>query len=320
MHARAIQLLILATLLWGLSFPVTKALALTQQQLLGGSNTWFLASLLNVFRFGLAAAVLLLFAAPTLRRFTRLEVSQGLGLGLFGGVGILLQVDGLAHTAASTSAFLTQGTCLFIPLYLACRQRRWPAGRVFLSCALVLVGGAILAGVDWRYLRLGRGELETIAAAAFFAGQIIWLGRPEFAHNSVNHFSLVMFAVTALLCLPVALVTTAQPHHWPRAWESPAALAFLAILILPCTFGAYLLMNHWQRRVTPTQAGLIYCFEPVFASAFALYLPEIFSRWAGVQYANERVTASLLIGGALIMVANVLMLNPASGLQRPHPA
>jgi drug/metabolite transporter (DMT)-like permease len=176
------------------------------------------------------------------------------------------------------------------------------------------MGGAVLAGVDWSHLTLGRGELETIAAAAFFAGQILWLGRPQFAANNVNHFSLIMFSVMVLVCLPVAVLTTAQPIHWLRAWASPAALAFLAILVFPCTFGAYMLMNHWQRHVTPTQAGLIYCCEPVFASVFAICLPEIFSRWAAVDYPNERITFHLLVGGVFITLANILTLAPSASV------
>jgi hypothetical protein len=50
----------------------------------------------------------------------------------------------------------------------------------------------------------------------------------------------------------------------------------------------------------------------VFASAFAVCLPEVFSRWAAVDYPNERITVNLLIGGALITVANLLMLAPSS--------
>jgi hypothetical protein len=39
-----------------------------------------------------------------------------------------------------------------------------------------------------------------------------------------------------------------------------------------------------------------------------------------VAYANEKVTASLLIGGALISAANVLTLNPTAGVQPGEPA
>ncbi|HNW40846.1 MAG TPA: hypothetical protein PKN08_02980, partial [Opitutaceae bacterium] len=53
--------------------------------------------------------------------------------------------------------------------------------------------------------------------------------------------------------------------------------------------------------------GLIYCFEPIFASLFALALPAMLSRWCGIAYANETVTWSLLGGGALITLANALL-------------
>lgn len=324
-RTRAIQILILATGLWGLSFPATKALQFTQQQMLGDSSSWFLASILTVYRFGIAALVLLILSARTLRKMTRLEVEQGLGLGLFGGAGILLQVDGLAHTSASVSAFLTQGTCLFIPLWLALQHWRLPSLRVAASCALVVAGAAVLAGVDWQHLSLGRGGWETIAAAAFFAGQILWLARPEYAANNVNHFSLVMFGTMALVCAPVAALTCNHISDLWLAWNSWPAIVFLLILMFPCTFGAYMMMNHWQRHVTPVQAGLIYCFEPVFASSFALVLPGIFSRWAGVNYANETLTRSLLLGGALILAANLLVLKPepeakpAATGRRPEP-
>jgi drug/metabolite transporter (DMT)-like permease len=92
-----------------------------------------------------------------------------------------------------------------------------------------------------------------------------------------------------------------------QAYASPAACGFLGILIVICTLGAYLLMNYWQRRVTATEAGLIYCSEPVIASALALFLPAIFSGWANISYANETLTARLLIGGGLITAANVLL-------------
>jgi drug/metabolite transporter (DMT)-like permease len=306
---KALQMLLVANAFWGLSFPATKALAMAQQQFLPGASTWFIASLCVVYRFGLAA--LILFCLRPRPGLTRLELEQGLGLGLFAGAGILLQVDGMAYTNASTSAFLTQCYCLLIPLWVAWRQRRPPSTRVFASCAMVVVGVAVLAGFNRKSLSLGRGEWETIAASVVFTGQILWLERPRYAANRVVPFSMVMFAVMTLVCLPVALLTTGRPSDWLRAYASPAALGLLAILVLFCTFGGYMLMNRWQRHVTATQAGLIYCVEPIFASLFALFLPALFSAWAAVPYANEIVTARLLVGGGLITAANVLIQLPA---------
>ena len=86
----------------------------------------------------------------------------------------------------------------------------------------------------------------------------------------------------------------------------------MGILTVFCTLGGYLLMNYFQPFLTATQAGLIYCLEPVFASLFALFLPGWFSSMAGIQYANEQLSLALLVGGGLITVANALMqLEPA---------
>ena len=66
-------------------------------------------------------------------------------------------------------------------------------------------------------------------------------------------------------------------------------------------------MNAWQPKVSATQAGLMYCFEPIFASLYAFFLPAWLSVLAGITYANERLTLDLFIGGALITAANVLI-------------
>src|SRR6267143_1405326 len=205
-HSRACLWLLFGTLVWGLSFPLLKVIALAQQRLVPGASSWFLASLTVCVRFAAAALALLCWCLPTLGRLTRSEIWHGVGLGVFGGIGMFLQVDGLMYTAASTSAFLTQMTCLLIPLWVA------------VGCTLV----------------------------------IIWC----------------------------------------------------------CTVVSYGLMNHWQPRVTATEAGLIYCAEPLFASVFALFLPGWLAGPARINYANETLTRNLLVGGGLITLANILIQIP----------
>jgi drug/metabolite transporter (DMT)-like permease len=110
-----------------------------------------------------------------------------------------------------------------------------------------------------------------------------------------------------VLCVPFVLLTAPHAAACVQAYASSAACSFLATLVVVCTLGAYLLMNYWQPRVSATEAGLIYCVEPVLASALALFLPAWISVWANLSYANETLTARLLIGGGLITVANVLL-------------
>lgn len=303
----AIAMLVLATPCWAVSFPVMKALALEQQKLLPDTDSWFLTALGVAMRFGASGLLTLPLLFRRGAALTRLEAEQGLVLAAFGGAGILFQMDGLAYTAASTSAFLTQGYTVFIPLWVMLTTRRLPSLKLISSIALVVLGVAALAGVKWQSLNLGRGEIETVIASVMFTGQILALEQPRYQANRPTQFSVVMFLAMALFGACVAWAKSPAAGAAWRAYSSPAAWSFMAVLVVVCTLAGYLIMNRWQRRVTATEAGLIYCIEPVFASIMALFLPGLFSRWAGISYANETLTLRLMTGGGLIILANGLL-------------
>ncbi len=300
-------MLLLANLCWGLSFPTIKAAALVHTALLPGSGNWFITAMLLAPRFLLATALLLPWQARALGRTTRGELRQGLELALFATAGMVFQTDGLQFTEASTSAFLTQLYALLIPAWLALRQRRNPGLRIWLCGGLVLAGVAILGHFDWQALTLGRGEVETLICSGFFMGQILCLDRPEFAGNDPLRVTLVSFAVQAILYTGMLAWTAPSLTAVWVPLASPAWLGLMAALGTICTLGAYILMNTWQPRITATEAGLIYCFEPIFGSLFALALPALYSVWCAIAYANETATWSLLIGGGLITLANALL-------------
>jgi drug/metabolite transporter (DMT)-like permease len=298
-------MLALASLYWGLSFPVIKAITLLNRALLPGAGSWFLASEALAPRFVLAAALMLVLRGRGEARATRSEARQGIGMGVFATMGSLLQTDGLQYTEGSTSAFLTQLSAILVPTWIALRHRRNPGFIVWACCALVVVGGAILGHFDWRTLRFGRGEWETLLCAVFFTGQILWLERREFAGNRPGTVTRVMFTVQAAAFAALASATAPRPGAILAPWESPAWLGLTLVLALVCTVGAFSIMTKWQPRITSTEAGLIYCTEPLFASVFVLFIPSLLSRWTGVDYLNEHATASLVAGGCLITLANV---------------
>lgn len=311
-------MLVLATLLWALSFPLVKALALAHRQVLPASSTWFITAGSIAPRFLLGTLVLLVVLGRQLRTCTRLELRQGVLIGLTLGAGMLFQNDGLQFTSASTSAFLTQIYAVMIPVWIAWRQRRWPPATVLACCALVLPGVAILGRFDFRALHLGRGEVETLVSAVFFMMQIFLLERREFAANRALPVTLVMFATQALLFTGMALGTAPAPADVLVPWTSGVWLGLTVLLTLFSTLGAFTLMIRWQPKISATEAGLIYCVEPVFTAVLVLFLPACFSAWGGFDYANERITWHLLVGGGLITAANVLILvrppaRPAAG-------
>ena len=310
--ARAVLILTAATFLWASSFLVMRALGKHQTNLVPGVNSLFLAAVSVVARFGLAALVLAVWRGRHCASFTRLELWQGAGLGLFGGIGILLQMDGVIHIAASTSAFLTQCYCVWVPVVVACQRREWPSKALALSCAMVLGGVAVLADLHPSDLRLGRGEAETLVGSLLFAGQILWLNRPVFAAGRAVPVTLVMFAVVALLVLPVAVFTGNGVREWAAVCHSGPAAGLTLFLALVCTLVPYTMMNSWQQKLPAAQASLIYACEPLFTSFFALFMPAWLSWLAAVNYPNEVIGAHLLLGGGLVIAANLLLLWPAS--------
>jgi drug/metabolite transporter (DMT)-like permease len=306
-HARAVRTLLSITALWALSFPVMKSLGLAQQKLLPDAGSWFFTSLGVMYRFGFAGVILAAIFWRELKTLSRREAEQGMALALFGGGGILFQMDGLGYTAASTSAFLTQGYCVFIPLWVALVHRRWPKLKTVLSTTLVILGVAVLSRLNLHEFKLGRGEGETLIASLLFTGQILCLENPRYAANRFANFSVIMFLGMAALCAPLIVATAPNAAACWRTYASLPTCGFLAVLVIFCTLIAYTMMNRWQKFVTATEAGLIYCIEPVIASLLALFLPAIFSKWANIDYANEQFTTRLLIGGGLITAANLLL-------------
>jgi drug/metabolite transporter (DMT)-like permease len=315
---RALFMLLLANLYWGLSFPVIKAITLLHRHLLPNGGTWFSAIYTVAPRFLLAIAVLALWQRRRLRRPTRLEVLQGAALGAFAAGGMLFQNDGLQFTAASTSAFLTQLYAVMIPIWLALRHRRNPGGAVWVSCALVLAGVGILGHFDVHAFRFGRGEAETILSSFFFMGQILWLEKSAYAGNRPLQVTLAMFATEAAIFWALALCTAPSLSALAVPWSNVPWLGLTGALTLFCTVAAFSIMNTWQPKISATEAGLIYCIEPIFGSLLALFLPAWFSRWAGIGYPNETVTWTLLVGGGLITLANlVIQRRPPASTSEP---
>jgi drug/metabolite transporter (DMT)-like permease len=315
----AILRLTLATASWGLSFPTAKAVMQAQAAAAPGHAEWFHAALILFNRMALSTLIMFALLGVRRRGFTRLEVRQGLELGLFGGLGMLLQTDAQNYIAASTSAFFTQFTCIFVPLTVALRSRRMPSLLVIAACVLVMAGCAVLSGVEFGKIHLGRGEWETILGVALFTGQILCLERVRFHGNDSRRSATVMFTVKGAVLS--AFVIAGGSAGAARICASPAVLVLTTLLAVVCTVYSYTTMTHWQPRVTATQAGLIYATEPVFASAWALFLPGWFSGFAGIAYANEHLSWQLFAGGGLILAANLLLLarpdQPAHGDPAP---
>src|SRR5258707_13552878 len=293
-HRKAILLLVLACLFWGISFPVSKALTLLYLQSLPAASSWFVVSLQGSIRFLLAGLLMLPFGWMELLRLRERQVIQGVGLGLCGGAGMLFQMDGLAYTSASISAFLAQAYCILLPLYHFSRNQTPPGFRDLLAIFMVVTGIGMLANVDWRTFRIGRGESETLISAVFFTFQILWLERPVFRPNRTRMVSTTMFLSMGLIFGLAALCTRPERMNYATAIDSFPKIFLTFLLVFFCTLLAFNLMNHCQPAITSTEAGIVYTTEPLFTTVFALFLPAQLSGLAHIDYDNEQFSLAVL--------------------------
>ena len=154
---------------------------------------------------------------------------------------------------------------------------------------------------------IGLGHYLTVAGVLFTLGILgIFLNRK-------NVIVILMCVELMLLAVNINLVAFS-------VYQSNIVGQIFAMLVLTvvCTLITFRLMNRWQPFVTATEAGLIYCAEPIWTSLMALTLPAWLGVVGGFIYQNERATSALLIGGALITAANVLIqfrppVRPAAG-------
>jgi len=100
-----------------------------------------------------------------------------------------------------------------------------------------MIGVAVLGQFDWRALRLGRGEWETLISAVFFTAQILWLEKPAFRGNHAGRVTLAMFVVVAAVNAPVS-----QKRRWP--WRTRSA----RLRRLPFVRQRAPLTRPWARR------------------------------------------------------------------------
>lgn len=316
----AVWRLILATMAWGLSFPTAKALMLAQASSIPGHSEIFHAGLVLWVRMVLASALMCLFFTGQVRRLRRSEIRQGVELGLYGGLGMLLQTDAQHTIPASTSAFFTQFTCIFVPVVVAFRTRMCPSLWVGAASTMVLAGCALLSGVKAGSFGFGPGEWETIAAAVLFTAQILVLERARYRQNEMRGTAFVMFAVKAAVLTPVVFGEAFTGSSYGNsgfgdvcrqifeAYANPSTL-FMALLITAfSTVYSYATMIFWQPMVSSVQAGIIYATEPIFATGWALFLPGLFSAAGGFDYPNESISTAFCWGAALIVGANMLII------------
>jgi drug/metabolite transporter (DMT)-like permease len=309
MKSRLIPLLMLlaTTLFWGLAYPLNKALLDLQHPLAPQTDELALTGLTLGSLFGLATLCLAAFCCLRSPIPSRREIQHGVGVGVFTVIGLWLLFLGLRHTHGSTVAFLNQFYSAEIVLVVCLRARKLPTLRTAIALIAMTAGCFVLSGFDPASFTLGKGEVFGLLCSLGFAAQVLWNGRPIYASNDSMRVTTIMTATVSVLMLGLSLPMAPSPGIVRDIFSTPATLGLGAFSSLTWIVAGYTLLIAFQRYVPAMQAAVILAFEPVFAAAFALFVPGLLSNLTGVRYPNETLTTSLVIGGSLILLANLTL-------------
>ncbi|WBQ02637.1 DMT family transporter [Kribbella sp. CA-293567] len=236
-------------------------------------------------RFAIAAVALIAIHPPAISKLSRLDRGRGVALGITYGIAQLVQTEGLRHTSASVSGFVTGMYVVFTPLLAAVILRHKIGRWAWVAVVLATIGLAVLS---LRGFSMGTGELLTLASACLYALHIIGLGAWSTPENAFGLSALQMVVITAVCAVGAV----------PGGFSLPTGSGdWIAVIYMALVAGALaLIVQTWaQAHLTPTRAAIAMTMEPVFASAFA------------VLFGTDSLTGRMLLGGALVLSAMYLV-------------
>ncbi|CAN5444922.1 DMT family transporter [soil metagenome] len=309
---RAAVMLTVATLFWGLSFPLTKSWQLAVDDC-GWSDALSTTTLISL-RIGAALILFTAFLPGLVRRPAWRAHATGLGLGCINFLGFILQVVGLASTTPANCGFYTSLASVWAPIlaWIALREKvRLPT---FIGLCLGVLGAAVLGLESAAGWALGRGEALTLSSSMVFGILIVALDRLGKKFPS-GHLTAGYLAGTGLPAVFVALVIAFfQPglNTWAIQVQDvltrPAVVRDVALLTIFCSVLATHFFTVFQPRLSAARASLIYLLEPVFATCFSLSI------------GHDTLSTRLVIGGSFILFGNLVVELPRLWREFRRPA
>lgn len=302
--------LIIGTFCWGCGFTWAKGGGEAIHRTLALPNgALFGPIFLLAWRFTLAGFAWFALFPAARRGWTWGGVGRAMTVGVLLAGALVFQHLGLDRTSEAVSAFLTSLTILFVPLLMTIVMRKPPRAVLWLGVALATAGvwlmtGATPAGFGW-------GEVLGLACS-FTYGVYILVVNAVVARDVPWRVTGGQFLVVAAMCFMACTLMPGGASHLRLAvqvqvlsqrevWQD-----LLLLAIFP-TITAFGLLTHYQPRLDPTRAALLYLVEPVVAAAYAA---------VAVHHTPGRLAA---VGAALILAANVLveLLSARAAREKP---
>jgi drug/metabolite transporter (DMT)-like permease len=273
---QANALMVGMTLIWGMTFVITK------NALDSVGPLTFVA-----WRFWVATGGLIVLFHRRLRAMTRADFTAGALTGIWLAMGYILQTVGLQYTTSGKSAFITGLSVVLVPVFAALWLRQ-PPGRGAVLGVIAATAGLALLSLGNNGLQFGPGDLWTLGCAVGFALQIVTVARYA-PHRDPVRLAVVQIGTAAILATVSAFLF--ETPTLALSLETWAVIAFMGLVATALVFSLQVFI---QRLTTPTQTALIFSLEPVFGAFFGWW-------WAGeVLGPKEIAGCGLILAGMLL--------------------
>ena len=248
-----------------------------------------------MMRFVIAGLLLLVFVPKTWSGLKDSEVWKGgLILGVIVWGGFILQMLGLTDVTPAVSAFLTSLYVVFTALIGGALGVQKMTRFALLGVILATFGAGWISGPP--QLNFGLGEWLTVGCAFLFGAHIIATDRVTKVVDPVQVTATMLVVVAGLSVLVYFFTSRQLTDEFVSLMKD---FDFVFPLMLCAVLGslvALLVLNMYQKQVTPVRAAILYALEPVWATLGSL--------WLGLE---GSVTFWLPIGAVALLIGNLVV-------------
>lgn len=271
--------LVLVSVIWGSGFiavDLVQSVAWTTNQIMAA-------------RFGVAALVMLLALRDKLKLSSKREIFGGVVAGILLYLSFYLQTLGQGLTTVSNTAFFTATNVVMVPFLSWPILKKRPRLKTILFTMLSLAGVAVLSYTGGSF-SLNAGDFLILLCALTFAMHITFLEKAGRGTDAgiINFYQIATAAV-------ISAVVFLFDRQSLEAFQFSAGVLPVIYLGIVSTCLCYFLQTKAQQYLPAAVAGVILSLEGLFGSSFSVLL------------GLENLTASLVIGGILVILATVLM-------------
>lgn len=276
--------LLLMTVIWGGTFVIVK------ESLNDVSPLLFVG-----IRFGIAAVIVYAYFLIRKIKIDSNSLKLGMFLGLLLFLGFFFQTNGLRITTATKSGFITGSLVVMVPLFQTIFEKRLPSRGSQIGTLLVFIGLLFLSSSGttlYEFIsdlgtNFNLGDWLTLICAMFFALHVVFIDIISPKYKFIDLLFLQLSTVSILSFMVSGFLQVSRIEEMKLYFTTESIIGILYTSLL-ATLINFSLQTKYQKVVSPTKAGIIYSFEPIFAAIFAFFL------------LSEKITNFGFIGSSLI--------------------